>query len=1120
MPSAGRQGGTGIHMTNRGFWFLAALLLCVLVFAPGHLAGQATTARVVGTVTDASGSAVPGANITASNTITRQDFKTSTNAVGNYEVVVPVGTYTLSVEATGFQKSLITAFPLSVDQEARVNVQLQVGQMTQQIQVEASAIGLQTEDARVGTVINSQQVIELPLNGRSFVQLALLTPGVNPGTPGSITVRRNRGSVGQQVAMSANGSRDTQNRFYYDGIESMDLDSYNFAFSPSIDAINEFRVETSTYSAEMGGAPGGQVNLTTKSGTNSFHGGAWEFNRNDALTTLSPFQPYSPTAKPPRLNRNQFGANLGGPVFVPKIYNGKQKTFFFFNWESGRLISGSFTGTAFVPPVPYRSGDFSSSSVTIYDPQSGLPFPGNKIPQDRIRPFASKFVQQFVPAPNASQPAINFYGPQAPAPVNQDQYITRLDHRISDKNFLYGSYMYNVQADQAASSGAAAPTFVWDTRSNRARGQNLSVGDTHTFSANVVNEARIGWNRFYEHEFFGTTDNPALDVANIIGIAGVSKRPRDYGAPTFGGAGYDFPTTRTNGPRDRLNQLWQVSDDISVQKGRHSLRMGMMVGRRNWTFDEAVNPRGVFSFDGRTTTLNGASPVRENSFAAFLLGMGTSASLSAAPFATRMGNYWQGYYFQDNWRVTPNLTLNMGVGYEYFSPPDQRGKITNFDLNGVVPGFVPSQQIYNGFPDISDTPGYPASLVFPDRKDWGPRFGFAWRVPGVSDFVVRGGYGIYYTPEITNTYTGLTLNPPIVGSYSATATYNAPFFVDTVFANPTAGVSAFSASAADPHLRSTYAQQWNFTIQKKLPRNLIADIGYVGSKGTRLTEGFDGNRPIQVVVPGAGVPSIRSRRPFQGYDSLPVYKSIGNSTYHALQTKIERRMASGLSVLGSYTFSKALSSADISSVGGGAYLGGIQNYFNLAADKAPAGFDIRHRLSVAAIYDLPFFTHAQMAAVRTLLGGWQLGTIITEQTGFASTMGGTGDTTGTGVGSRLSVVPGQSVTVANPNRDKWFNTAAFMDTPLGQWGNNSRMPIHMPGMNNIDASATKNFRFKESANLQFRAEFFNFFNHVNLGAPGTDLHAPNTFGRITSASQGAGVSTDGRVIQFGLKLMF
>jgi hypothetical protein len=255
---------------------------------------------------------------------------------------------------------------------------------------------------------------------------------------------------------------------------------------------------------------------------------------------------------------------------------------------------------------------------------------------------------------------------------------------------------------------------------------------------------------------------------------------------------------------------------------------------------------------------------------------------------------------------------------------------------------------------------------------------------------------------------------------------------------------------------------------------------------------------------------------------MATYKSIGNSTYHSLQTKVERRVSTGFSMIGAYTFSKSLSSADISSVGGGTYLGGIQDYFNLAADKAPSGFDLRHRLSVAAIYDLPFFRTARLGAVRTLLGGWQLGTIITTQTGFASSMSGSGDTTGTGVGSRSSIVAGQKAELPRSQRSaaRWFNTAAFMTTPLGQWGNAPRMPIHLPGMNNVDASATKNFRFRESANLQFRAEFFNFFNHVNLGAPGTNPNTPNTFGVITTSSQTAGIPNDKRIVQFGMKLVF
>jgi hypothetical protein len=393
----------------------------------------------------------------------------------------------------------------------------------------------------------------------------------------------------------------------------------------------------------------------------------------------------------------------------------------------------------------------------------------------------------------------------------------------------------------------------------------------------------------------------------------------------------------------------------------------------------------------------------------------------------------------------------------------------------------------------------------------------------IPDFVVRAGYGIYYTPEITNSWTTLTLNPPIVKTFDFAGTFDRPLQVATAFAaQGQAGVGLFGSGALDPNLRDTYTQQWNLTVQKKLPGNMYLDVGYVGSKGTNLTLAFDGNRPIQVVTPGPTVAPLASRRPLQGFSAISTAKAIGNSSYHSLQTKLERRVARGLSLLASYTWAKNLSNADISTVGGGTMLGGIQNYFNLQGERSPSVFDIRHRLSIAAIYDLPIFNKASNSAVRALLGGWQLGAIITEQTGFSSFLSGVGDTTGTGVNSRPTVVPGQKAELdrGERSRERWFNTSAFMQTPLGQFGNAARQAIHLPGLNQVDASATKNFRIRERNNFQFRAEFFNFINHVNLGSPGLSVQAPNTFGRITTSSQGAGVSNDGRVVQFALKYQF
>ncbi len=1090
--------------------FMLTVALCLL---PLPAFSQAITAKVVGAITDPSGAVIPNAKVTIHHEQTNQVRTTTSDPLGNYEFsFLPIGPYTLSVEAQGFQKAEVSQFQLSVDQVARVDVKMAIGQAQESIRVEASAILMQTETSTVGTVIDSQKVVELPLNGRSFVQLALLTPGVNPGTPGSITVRRLRGSVGQAVGMSANGARDTQNRFYYDGVEAMDLDSYSFSFSPSIDAITEFKVQSSTYSAEVGGAPGGQVNLSSKSGANVFHGTAWEFNRNDAFTALNGFQPRVPGARPPRLNRNQFGANLGGPVWLPKLYQGRDKTFFFFNWESGRQVAGSFGGQALVPPSALRTGDFSSVAARIFDPLTGQPFSNNRIPSDRVASYARKFLDGFVPQPNTSEPGINYRGPRAAAPISQDQYVVRGDHTFSPRDTFSGSYIYNIQSDDTV------PTFRFDTRGNRARSQNLSLAGVHVFPSSLVNEVRAGWHRFFEHEFFGTTDRPELDIANIIGIPGVSKRPRDFGAPTFS-AGYALPTVRGIGPRDRLNQLWQVTDNISIRKGGHFLKAGALVARRNWTFDEAVNPRGSFTFDG-TVTAGGGTPTRDHQFAEFLLGLATGAQVSIEPFATRMNNFWQAYYLQDDWKIWPTLTLNFGIRYEYFQPPKQRGKATNFDLNG----FVPVRQTFTGFPDNPDTKDRPRALVYPDRNDWGPRFGFAYTVPRVKDLVVRGGYGIYYTPEITNSWTTLTLNPPIVRTFTFTGSATDPIRVETAFQGPgQTRAGLFGSGALDPNLRSTYTQQWNFTVQKKLPHDVYVDLGYVGSKGTNLTATFDGNRPLQIVTPGPGVPPIASRRPFQGFENISVTKSIANSIYHSMQLKVERRVAAGLSVLGAYTWSKSLSNADISSVGGGTFNGGIQDYTDLRGSRSPSVFDIAHRLSIAAIYDVPLFRSHRSHAVRTLLGGWQLGTIITEQTGFATLLASVVDTTGTGSASRPNAVLGQKAMLdrGQRTRARWFNTAAFAFPTPGRFGSAPRHPIHLPGLNQVDFSASKYFRFYESHQVQFRAEFFNFFNHVNLGAPGLNIRDPDNFGRVTSTVQGAaGMPGDARVIQFGLKYSF
>ncbi|MCS7023522.1 MAG: TonB-dependent receptor [Bryobacteraceae bacterium] len=1079
---------------------------------------QTITARLIGTVTDPSGAPVPDAEVTVTNLKTNQERQAKTNSFGAYELAfLPVGEYRMQVSSNGFQTARVERFELSLGQTARLDVSLTIGSVSESVTIEATSLSLQTENATLGTVIDRQKVAELPLNGRSFIQLALLMPGVNPVTPGSLSARSAGGSLGQAVGMNANGFRDNQNRYYYDGVEAMSLGSYSFSFSLSIDAIQEFKVETSTYSAATGAAPGGHVNLTTKSGTNQWHGQLWEFNRNDKLTALEPFQAYRPGARPPRLNRNQFGGNLGGPVRFPGIYNGKDRTFFFFNAELGRLITGTSGNRVLVPPMPYRRGDFSDAAVRIFDPLTGQPFPNNVIPASRINPITGGYLK-WVPPPNFNEAAVNYISPAVSAPTNQNQYVNRIDHRLNNKNSLYGTYIYNWQY------GRTVPTFEFDWIASRVRSQHASLTDTHVFSPTLVNELRLGWHRRRPEQLFGTSYREEYNIANQLGLPGVSKEPRNYGPPTFWNTGYTLPEVRYIGPANQHNQIWQVADNLSWTSGTHSLKFGGVIFRRNFSFDEAFNPRGTFTFDGRTTS-GGGPAVQQHAFAAYLLGLATNATLSPDPFANRMNHWWYSVYAQDDWKVTRSLTLNLGLRYDFFQPPVERGKITNFELLGAVPGFIVSRQLYGGFPpqdNLPDTPGYPRkSLVFPDKNNFGPHVGFAWKTPKFENLVVRGGYGLYYTQEITNSFTVLTLNPPIVRNFSFDALFDRPLVVDKVFLGTgTAVTGQFGTQSVDPRLRDAYAQQWNLTIQKKLPAAIYFDIGYVGSKGTNLVIGYDGNRPIDVITPGPGVLPVAARRPFQGFAGMSVAKSIGNSTYHSLQMKGERRVSRGLSFIASYTWSKALSTMDQSTVGGGFFSDGVQNIFDLRGEKAPAAFDLRHRFSLAVIYDLGLWRNSSSKALRTVLGGWQLGTIVTEQTGFASNLARVGDTTGTGISSRPDRIADPILPRSARSRDRWFNTSAFaMPTP-GRFGNSSRHPIYLPGLNNVDFLTSKTFAIADRHQLQFRAEFFNFLNHVNLGAPGRNLQVPATFGRITSAVQGPGHESGQRVIQLALKYSF
>jgi len=1092
------------------------LFFSMLAAAPFTLAQQ-TTATLVGTVSDATGALVPGATIRVTNLANQVSRETKSDAGGAYSIpFLPSGEYSVAASADGFKVQKVDPVILGVQQTGRVDFQLVIGEVTQTIDVVGGGLLLQTETSTVGTVIDSTKIVELPLNGRNFVQLAQLIPGVQAGTPGSITVRRGRGSIGQtdspfgSTAMSANGSRDTANRYFMDGIEMMDYDAMTYSFSPSVDSLAEFKVETSTYSAELGGAPGGQVNMVTRAGASAYHGTLWEFNRNDALT-----QVYDAIAKkdvdPPRLNRNQFGANVGGPVLLPK-YNGRDKTFFFFNWESGRQLQAAAPGFRIIAPTEMRNGDFSKlinastrQPIVLRDPLN-VGIVNNVIPRSALSKQSLTFLE-FMPQPNTQQGNFNFISASNAATSTQDSYLARVDHNFSTRDSINGRYVFNDTYE------ASIPFWGHDTRDNLGRSQNLSASWLHTFSPRILNEFRGGWNKFFESEIFGTTNDAAYDVVGKMGLPLVSRLPAEYGPPTISVSGPDggysmYDLQRQIGPRDRSNQMFEFKDTVSWQASKHYLKFGADIARRNVTFEQARAPRGSFGFDGTYTG---------SALADFMLGYVRTASVNPVHTSTDLWNFWHAYFIQDDWKITPRLTLNLGMRYDYFQPYKQvDDRFVNIELNGFVVGNLVNPQ----------TSSYGRPLIAPDRNNWGPRFGFAYRPERLEDTVIRGGYGIYFTPQISNAIFAMaegaqaTAGASVIGNLAGAPNI---FFNDPFKSAVTAGALNF-AVGNDQNLRDSYIQQWNLNVQHKLPGGILFDVGYVGSKGTRLIVTFeDLNRPIQIVDPRTpGLPSLNARRPNQAYQrNVRADKSIGNSIYHSMQVKAERRLAKGLTFLTAYTWAKAISGpSDIGGqVGGGSFIGSPQDIYYLQGDRSVSGFDLTQRFVQTVIYDVPFFKSMQGAA-RHILDGWQLSTIITEQSGFPAPVTSNVDTTGAGFSSRPDQVTGQRGDLPRGQRtwDRWFNTAAFAQAPFGRFGTASRTAaIRLPGLNNVDFSVSKSIRFHESRSLQFRVETFNLFNHFNPD-PGTlDRNIRSaTFGKVGGGIQG--LTT--RVIQLGVKLYF
>jgi len=1108
-------------MRSRFGWSLLSV-----AFLSSTLLAQNEDSVLTGRVVDPSGAGVAGAAIrlTENSTGAVRERRSIEDGLYRFDLLPPGG-YSIHVTAQGFQTFEDSNLQLEVARTSTFDVPLTLGAVTQTILVQSEVSPMDTESAALGTMVTGEKVKALPLNGRQFLQLALLAPGTNSG---GIAVQQNSLRQGDIGGLSVGGQRTNDSAYLLDGVMNTDLDYNALNYIPVIDSIAEFQVQIAQYSAEYGRASGGQINVLTQSGTNRWHGGAWEFLRNNVMDA----RPFNLTTQSsvPEFRRNQFGGMIGGPLV-------KNKLFGFFTYEGLRnRQAGANLTTVSVPDALVRQGNFSeeAAKTLIFNPNGSgarVPFTNNTIPTALINPSVSAAMNA-LPLPNL--PGSLYINTTDVLKQNNDNISARVDYAFTEKLRLFTRY-------SGASEDAAIPATIPNRDSlDNSVPRNAALGVSDIVSSNKVNDLRVGFSRL---NFLYGLPEPSFQVNG----AATTLPNFIVGQLNFGGAG-PYNATGPGGIARARDNVYQIWDIFAWQIGRHSLRMGGEFDAFQYVRYEYADPLGSLTFTSGYTNATGAAPkAGDNSgdaLASALLGLPQTAVRTLGP--NRIDGRQQNYaaFIQDDYRALSNLTVNIGLRYEV-SPPlyDIRHQMSSIDFS-TAPSpatiFASGQQgIYSPTLFVCGRGGYPEGCAYTNWKNFSPRLGVAWSLN--SKTVIRAGGGIYYGTQDDNTLLKLAQTLPT--TYAQTLTYNAyvpSVTLANVFSPAIVGSASIQAAAIDPHQGTPYSPQWSFNIQRTIDPHTVVEIGYLGSAGIHLEQNVQVNNSL----PGATV-----KRPYFGLTLAPAVQAAlafpataavvpvttinyfphsAQSNYHALLLRAERKFDSGFSLLSSFTWSKAISNApQYRNAGGitGDENSPPQNSFDLAADRSLAYFNAKFRWVTSAVYDLPFGKGKKMMSggiPAAILGGWQVSGILQMQTGFPYTIDYKGDPINIGGGSGGILVRPNYVMVngqnENPNlpadqrtTSEYFNTAAFVQ-PILAFGDVGRNTMTGANLINLDATLARSFRVAEKASLQFRAEFFNLANHPNYNLIGRIVNDPS-FGIVQN-------QLPPRQIQLALKLSF